>query len=47
MRVTKRSRLISKATGRKNSENQSEYQCKIDGYRLEVGVTVARPIELS
>ena len=42
MRVTKRSRLISKATGRKNSENQSEYQCNTCGatawrsaYRLQ------------
>jgi|GEM_PF-2282980 len=29
--VIKRGALIWKATGRRNSENQSEYQCKICG----------------
>jgi hypothetical protein len=29
--VIKRSSLIWKATGRKNAENQLEYQCKICG----------------
>lgn len=30
-KVIKRSSLIWKATGRKNSDNLSEYQCKICG----------------
>jgi hypothetical protein len=29
--VIKRGRLVWKVTGRKNSENQSEYQCKFCG----------------